>query len=146
MSNHDIKRDITNKELLNLERKLKRFSNTPRGRVPTGNFKVYFRVHSFIKLKQPRLYKRCMGLPFFCEITSNGNIYTCGPFLGKDDFCYGNLYKNSFAEIWHGKKRKKIMDRVSGLDTAKCMKNCRLDEVNRYLWEIKNLPAHVNFI
>ncbi len=138
-SPHDISRSISSKELLELEKKLARFNSE--------KFKVYFRRHSFIKLNEPRGYSKCLGLPFFCEITSNGNIYTCGPFLGEDDFCYGNIYKNSFPSIWKGKKRKKILNMVSSrLDVRKCMKNCRLDEVNNYLWELKNLPPHVNFI
>ncbi len=139
MSTHNITRNLTNEELLSLENKLKKFSK--------GSFKVYFRAHSFIKLKQPRPYKKCLGLPFFCEITSSGNIYTCGPYLGNDNFCYGNIYKNSFVEIWKGKKSKQILDTVtSKLDIRQCMKNCRLDEINRYLWELRHPPAHVNFI
>lgn len=138
MSAHNISREITHKELSILENELKKFSK--------DNFKIYFRAHSFMKLKEPRFYKRCLGLPFFCEITSNGNIYTCGPYLGNSDFCYGNIYENSFVEIWKGRKRKQILERVSRMDARLCMKNCRLDEVNRYLWELKNLPGHVNFI
>lgn len=139
MSSHNITRELTKKELLKLENKLKKFDR--------GNFKVYFRAHSFFKIKQPRAYKKCLSLSFFCEITSNGNIYTCGPFLGKDNFCYGNIYKNSFVEIWKGQKRKRILNMVATkLDVRKCMKNCRLDEINKYLWELKHLPLHVNFI
>lgn len=138
MSEHNISREITERELVALENELKKFSK--------DGFKIYFRLHSFIKIKDPRPYKQCLGLPFFCEITSNGNIYTCGPYLGNKDFCYGNIYKNSFVEIWNGRKRKQILDRVSRIDTGLCMKNCRLDEINRYLWELKNPPGHVNFI
>ncbi|MBM3252758.1 MAG: radical SAM protein [Candidatus Omnitrophica bacterium] len=138
MSGHNISREITDKELFALENRLKEFSK--------NDFKIYFRAHSFIKLKEPRPYKRCLGLPFFCEITSNGNIYTCGPYLGDSNFCYGNIYKDSFIEIWKGRKRKQILERISKLDVSRCMKNCRLDEINRYLWELRNLPPHVNFI
>ena len=27
-----------------------------------------------------------------------------------------------------------------------CRKACRLDEINKYLWMLKNPPEHVNFI
>jgi len=137
-SSHNISRDLTNEELSELDEEIKGFS--------TENFKIYFRTHSFIKLKEPKLYERCLGLAFFCEITSNGNIYTCGPYLGIESFCYGNIYKNSFLEIWKGKERKVVLDRVARLDVKDCMKNCRLDEVNRYLWALKNPSSHVNFI
>ena len=31
-------------------------------------------------------------------------------------------------------------------DTCQCRVNCRMDEVNRYLWSLENPPGHVNFI
>lgn len=135
MSNNNISREITHKELNALDEKIKGF------KIP-----IYFRKHSFIKLKTKRPYKRCLALPFFCEITSNGNIYTCGPYLGNPNFCYGNIYEKLFEEIWKGETRGEILDKVSKLDIGQCMKNCRLDEVNRYLWDLKNPPSHVNFI
>jgi hypothetical protein len=32
------------------------------------------------------------------------------------------------------------------LNIDKCRVNCRMDPVNRYLWDLKSPPAHVNFI
>lgn len=116
-------------------------------KLSSDKFEIYFRTHCMEKLSGKRPYGKCLGLPFFAEITSDGNMYTCGPYLGNRRFCYGNIYKNSFEEIWNGKKRKCILNMVNRkLDVARCMKDCRLDEINRYLWEIKNPPSHVNFI
>jgi len=113
----------------------------------SDKFEIYFRVHCMEKLNAGRPYRKCLGLPFFAEVTSDGNMYTCGPYLGNKRFCYGNIYRNSFKEIWNGEKRKQILKMVNNrLDVAKCMKSCRLDEINKYLWELKKLPPHVNFI
>jgi hypothetical protein len=32
------------------------------------------------------------------------------------------------------------------LDVSRCRVNCRMDEINRYLWDLKSPPEHVNFI
>ena len=54
------------------------------------------------------------------------------------------LYQNTFKEIWKGKKRKQIMGMVrTKLDTSQCMRNCRLDEINRYL--DRNRCGRVNY-
>lgn len=128
-----------NIDLVSLEKELCKISN--------DNFKVIFRANVFGKLDQAeRGYKKCYGLPFFAEIASDGNVYSCGPNVGEEKFCYGNIYQNSFKEIWEGEKRKDVLKMVECLDVNKCMKCCRLDEVNKYLWELKNFPPHINFI
>lgn len=116
-------------------------------KLKSDNFDIYYRAHAMEKLDEPRPYAKCLGLPFFAEVTSDGNMYACGPHLSDKKFCYGNIYRNTFEEIWNGKKRRQILRMVGKkLDVAHCMSNCRLDEINRYLWELKNPPPHVNFI
>ncbi|MDD5067760.1 MAG: radical SAM protein, partial [bacterium] len=75
------------------------------------------------------------------------DVYACGPHLGDAKFCYGNVYEKSFRQRWNGKKRKDILSYVENTMPADtCMKNCRLDEINRYLWDLKHPSSHVNFI
>ena len=112
------------------------------------NFNVIFRARSMKKWDEvARNYKRCLALPFWTYIDAGGDVWGCSIYLGKSDFLYGNIYKSSFREIWEGEARKKSLERVSScLDVENCRVNCRMDEINRYLWELKNPPAHVNFI
>lgn len=139
MSKHNIAKNFRDSDLLELDEKIKT--------IPDNNFKIIFRLHGFQKLSEKKPYKKCLGLPFFAEIVSDGNVYTCGPYLGNENFCYGNIYKNTFKEIWESKRRKKILEFIqTKLNPNKCMTNCRLDEINRYLWELKNPTSHVNFI
>lgn len=138
MSHNIIKKEFSIKKLTTLSEELKKINN--------NDFKIIFRLHGFDKLNKERIYKKCLGLPFFSEIVSNGYVYTCGPYLENKKFCYGNIYKNTFKEIWNSKTRKNVLKMVSNINPNKCMTNCRLDEINKYLWELKNPLPHDNFI
>jgi GTP 3',8-cyclase len=112
-----------------------------------SDFNIIFRSRTMQKLNRKKPYKRCLGLPFFGYVTSGGDIYSCSTFLGDSRFCYGNIYKESFSDIWNGNRRKDAIRFVeSELDISDCRQACRLDEINSYLWELKNPPQHVNFI
>ena len=88
-----------------------------------------------------------MALPFWAYIDAGGGVWACSAFLGDDRFLLGNINEEGFEAIWKSEKRKKVMEFASReLDTAECRRNCRMDEVNRYLWELKNPSLHVNFI
>lgn len=112
-----------------------------------NNFVFKVRIHSFEKL-YARKCSLCLGNPFYCEIKSNGDLVVCGVHISDDKFKYGNLYEHTFDEIWNGDRRKKIKEYLeTELDIQKtCMPNCRLDEINRFLWDLKNPPDHLNFI
>lgn len=94
-----------------------------------------------------RNYKHCLALPFWSYIDASGTVWGCSAYLSDERFVYGNIYKNSFKEIWAGEKRhKSIRWAEEKLDANQCRINCRMDEINRYLWDLKNFPEHVNFI
>lgn len=112
-------------------------------------FKVIYRGHTIDKLSAEVPYKQCWATPFFwAYIDSKGNVWGCSCFLGKDErFCYGNIHKQSFEQIWHGDRRRENIEYLANVhDIKDCRQNCRMDECNRYLHEIQNPNAHVNFI
>lgn len=126
-------------EMLGLEQEVKELE--------TDDFKVYFRTHSMEKLEFKREYKQCLALPFMVYIDAKGNLWPCIVFMGKEEFSYGNLNKNSFVEIWEGARRHIISEHFMSMDLEKnCREICRLDEMNRYLDELKHPGEHVNFI
>lgn len=126
-------------EMLGLEQEVKELE--------TDDFKVYFRTHSMEKLECKREYKQCLALPFMVYIDAKGNLWPCIVFMGKEEFSYGNLNKNSFVEIWEGARRHIISEHFMSMDLEKnCREICRLDEMNRYLDELKHPGEHVNFI
>ncbi|MBI3306829.1 MAG: radical SAM protein [Candidatus Omnitrophica bacterium] len=112
-------------------------------------FNVIFRRKTMAKLEEPgHYYTVCQATPhFWAYIMASGDVYGCSAYLEDDRFCYGNINQSSFSEIWEGEKRKKSIDYVQHeLNISECRKNCRMDEVNRYLWDIKHPKPHANFI
>lgn len=95
-----------------------------------------------------RGYHHCCGTSFISVLNSAGDIATCLPYWDKSDFVFGNINKNSFREIWKGRRRTKIVKFLQeGLDTHACSPNCRPNAINEFLWDIK-FPTvkHINFI
>lgn len=132
---------LTYENMMHLEKELKN--------IETEDFKVIFRANTMKKLeekKQP--YEKCYSTPYFWSyIMADGSVYGCSAFLQNKKFDYGNINQKSFKEIWEGEKRKEGISFVENeLDISMCRKNCRMDEINRYLWNLKNPSSHVNFI
>lgn len=126
-------------EMLELEKELKQFE--------TDAFSVYFRANAMKKMKHKKCYKQCYGLPFMTHIDAKGNIWPCVAHISAEEFCYGNIYESSFDEIWEGKRRQDVIHKLNSLDINKvCRDACRLDEINKYLNELRHPGTHINFI
>ena len=140
LSKTDRYKEIKYSDYLYLADELKKFN--------TDHFSVIFRINTMKKWDEgKRDYGRCFALPFWSYIDSGGNVWGCSVYLGDERFLYGNIYQNTFQEIWEGEKRMNSLDWMEEkLNVEKCRVNCRMDEINSYLWELKNPPDHVNFI
>lgn len=126
-------------DMLELEQEIKQFE--------TEDFHVYFRAQAMKKMHHEKCYKQCHGLPFMTHIDAKGNVWPCVAHIGMEEFCYGNIYEQTFEDIWNGSNRQRVIQKLNALDLNEvCREACRLDEMNRYLDELKNPGAHVNFI
>lgn len=114
----------------------------------TDDFQVIVRLNAMRKWDtSDRSYHRCSAMAFWTYIDAGGSVWGCCNHHSDDRFHLGNLYENTFQEIWEGETRRKMMDWATNeFDISKCRINCRMDEVNRYLWEVRHPPNHVNFI
>ena len=134
-------KNINYSKMLYLKEELEEFSD--------DSFDVIFRIKTTKKfIKKTHLYNKCYSTPFFwAYIASDGKVFGCSAYLGDDKFCYGNIYENSFSEIWEGNKRKISYEFIQNkLDISNCRLNCRMDNINEYLYRLKNPNEHDNFI
>jgi MoaA/NifB/PqqE/SkfB family radical SAM enzyme len=94
-----------------------------------------------------KTYSSCLALPFWSYVDAGGGVWGCSVYLDDERFRYGNIHQQGFAEIWSSEARARSLAFVGErLDVGLCRVNCRMDEVNRYLWDLKHPPAHWNFI
>lgn len=111
-------------------------------------FNVIFRANTMQKWDEGgHAYAHCLGLAFWSYVDASGSVWACSIYLSKDQFYLGNIYKNTYRQIMESPQRKKLLRFAQEkLDTSQCRVNCRMDEVNRYLWQLKHPAEHVNFI
>ncbi|MEW6087941.1 MAG: radical SAM protein [bacterium] len=133
-------KDIKYSKYLDLASRLKKYN--------TRDFSVIFRIYSMQKWDEARKnYKHCLALTFWAYIDAGGDVWACSMYLTKNKFYLGNIYENTFKDIWESEKRNELVRWASqDLNTDKCRVNCRMDEVNRYLWDLTHPSEHVNFI
>jgi radical SAM protein with 4Fe4S-binding SPASM domain len=135
--------DIDYSAYLAMSESLKKFN--------TDTFQVVFRENTMKKYTENEntRYSKCYATPmFWAYVMADGAVYGCSAYLLDPRFDYGNLNEKSFKDIWEGTKREENFRFVrTGLDIRNCRKNCRMDEINRYLFQLReNLVKHVNFI
>ncbi|MEK9183023.1 MAG: radical SAM protein [Patescibacteria group bacterium] len=134
--------DIKYESFLGLAEELKKISD--------DKFSAIFRDRTMKKWDaQEKSYQICHATPFFwAYLMANGDLYSCSAFLSDERFNCGNINQQSFVEIWEGEKRKNNWALLKdNFNITECRNNCRMDEVNRFLWQLKNQPPeHVNFI
>jgi radical SAM protein with 4Fe4S-binding SPASM domain len=114
-----------------------------------NNFNVIYRsraTNSHINGKNT--FSFCNAVPFFwAYIAANHDVYACSAFLQDERFSLGSLAHISLQELWEGEKRKKIFKMMSnGFDLSECRLNCRMSNINEYLWNLRFPRTHVNFI
>lgn len=81
---------------------------------------------------KPHGYPKCHGHRFVPFIWHNGDVSVCAYHFGKPEFTFGNLHEQSFPEIWHGERRRKMLEDGIGVIPA-CQHCCKLHEINKPL-------------
>ncbi len=133
--------DIDYSPHLEMARKLESYN--------TKDFNVVFRGHTMKKYIETGRYQKCYATPFvWGYIMADGSVYGCSAYLLDKRFEYGNINEQSFQEIWEGARREENFRYIRHeLDIKECRRNCRMDEINRYLHALQeNTIPHVNFI
>lgn len=107
-----------------------------------------FLVRSTKNLSTQRTYTKCFGLEFIVFIDENGDVYSCFSHQYDKKTIMGNIFDNSFKDIWQSAQKKDSIDYINScIDKNSCQPNCRHHQINSYLWELKNPSIdHINFI
>lgn len=125
-------------QYLHLEPQLKAFES--------DSFSVFFRRNTMQRLADEADYARCHGLPFFALVNAHAQIIPCNLFYNNAEFLYGDLNQQSFAEIWTGQQRKRVLEAMHKRDVKECRQGCRLDAINRYLHRVVSPEERDDFI
>ncbi|MFQ5834313.1 MAG: radical SAM/SPASM domain-containing protein [bacterium] len=113
----------------------------------SNTFTTIVRIRSLERLGQPRTYNECHAFNFYCLIDACGNLSPCNVFYGKDNYIFGNIYKDSLQEIWSSDKKRIIIKQIAELKHSLCKDyRCRQDVMNRYLERVKNPEINDEFI
>jgi radical SAM protein with 4Fe4S-binding SPASM domain len=115
----------------------------------TDKFEVIAREQAMDSWDEPgRAYSKCYSTPYFwAYVMATGDVYGCSAYLNDPQFCYGNIKKERFEDIWLGDKRRECAEYVrERLCIDDCRKNCRMEKVNRYLWDLMHPNPHKDFI
>lgn len=115
--------------------------------VATSRFSVIARRDSFNNYGKRR-YSHCYGTSFISVLNSAGDIGCCLPYWDEEEYIFGNVFEESFRQIWQGERRKRLkMILEEQLAVAACPPNCRPNAVNDFIWEIRHPTVkHLNFI
>ncbi|WP_135076064.1 radical SAM protein [Terasakiella sp. SH-1] len=76
----------------------------------------------------------CQGPKLYTTICSDGEVYPCWRLWGRGkEFSCGNIYEQSFEEIWKGKKRQELEEYINTVppcgDECKVCNHARLNEI-----------------
>ena len=113
----------------------------------TDDFRIYFRSKSIENLNMEKPYTSCEGVHFMAYMDAEGDVFPCIVFMGQGEFVYGNIHEKSFPEIWESDRARKIRAIFDEkFIHTHCRKTCRLDEINKYLHELRCPGKHINFI
>lgn len=100
----------------------------------------------------------CLACSLTGIIMADGNVPFCNLFRGKKEFYIGNIYRQSFSEIWDGERHKRMIGLVN---ISTCPVPCKTDDYRKVLFDYQKwlswpqkryvLPkvaacAHQNFI
>ena len=80
-------------------------------------------------------YGGCSSHSLFIALNCDGALSVCMYHLFDDDFVFGNIYSQTYEEIWQGEDRQKVVNRCRFLEHGKvgCQVCCKGHEINKIL-------------
>jgi len=117
------------------------------------NFTVVYRINAMERVSEEREaserpYMKCEGLNYWTLLSARGEVIPCNLFYDNKDFSFGNIHEKSFKDIWEGKQREEVMEKIAKLDKNKVCKGytCRPDLLNIHMHRLRNPSPADRFI
>lgn len=116
----------------------------------TDRYRVYAKTSQFKEVlgyetNDGRYYKKCLATPLSPYLDEDGSVEMCGNLKGRG-FKLGNVFEQSFKEIWESHHRSACVKKI---DLHKCPAGCKLDPLNKVLWDAiypDGARVHTNFV
>jgi GTP 3',8-cyclase len=90
-----------------------------------NDFRVSISREKYFKEDKIKIhYNKCHGAYFDMIVGADGKVYTCCHLKYDQDYCYGDLKKESFNTVL-----KRVKSKVAG----KCFQGCKMDAVNQFI-------------
>jgi len=91
-----------------------------------------------IKLLKQWDFDNCVDLPFLFQISGDGKCYPCGYLFNNEEYCYGDITKESLIEILESDKYWNIIDKIKNkvlieLCEGQCRHTCSNQFMDRFV-------------
>lgn len=112
------------------------------------NYKVVVKWKKMQNLgKKP--FSKCFGTNFLLQISGDGSVFPCGHFFRfrREEFVMGNVVESSLKDIVASDRYLEVQHKIQNINVNNdCETNCRHYYINKFLWDLNEIPEHVNFI
>lgn len=99
----------------------------------TDAFKVVLTPYKFEDYAQPHGYPICHGHRLVPFVWHDGRVDVCAyHFKTPELYSFGNLYQETFRQIWHGERRRELLE-VGIPVIPQCQHCCKNHEVNKVM-------------
>lgn len=95
--------------------------------------KIILNNDGFIALTKKHILKKNIAASWSISFNYDGRVYFTSEHNGVDAYCIGDITKNTMMDIWYGKKRKYLLNRIYTLP------NFKLKTLNDLLLKINSL-------
>lgn len=92
---------------------------------------------SGVEEKQQKEYHRCPVAELRTLVCPSG-VYICPYWRGKDNYRIGDIQEMSFSDMWHGKRRREVMEYVNPIE--KCQFHCLRHDSNNEIVKLIDTP------
>ena len=132
---------FSNEEIQNMQEELNKASE-----LSDDDFEVSYpkdRCQTIVKGREID-YPECYAVHVVTTVSADLKVYPCCRVKYKEKYCFGDLNKQSFQEIWFSDNRLKVFKRIN--IKRDCPNPCMYEKINEIMYSIKEPVRHEEFL